>query len=126
MTYSLFQTTFTEEVYSFPPPLTVVLDKPWSEQPEAHRDALVKLLAAVGHRPDSIRMVHQEKFDLSGWIDLPAKLVAFVPASPGVALNEKITLATTDMVITEPLGILLANEEVKRKFWTAFRSLFPS
>jgi hypothetical protein len=126
MTYSLFRTTFTEEVYDFPAPLTVVLDKPWSEQPEANREALTKLLAAVGHQPASVRMVHQQKLDLSAWSDMPSKLVAFVSPPPGIALNEKIVTPTTEMVVTEPLGILLTDEGVKRKFWAAFKTLFPS
>ena len=126
MTDSLFTSTFTEEVYSFRHPLTVVLDKPWREQPEPNREALIKLLAAVGHRPESVRMVHQDTLDLSAWREMPAKLVAFVTPPSGVALNEKISTPTTEMVVTEPLDVLLSDEGVKRKFWAAFRSLFPA
>lgn len=126
MSTTLFSATFTEEVYSFAPPLTVVLNKPWDQQPEANRDALTKLLAAVGHRPESVRIVCQEKLDLSGWSDMPARLVAFVEPQPGVILHEKISTPTTEMVIAEPLDVLLKDETTKRKFWGAFRSLFPA
>jgi hypothetical protein len=123
---SLFTATYPEEVYAFRAPLVVVLNKPWREQPEANRDALTKLLAAVGHRPESVRMVHQEKLDLSGWSDMPERLVAFVEPQPGVVLNEKISTPSTEMVISEPLDVLLRDETVKRKFWGAFKSLFPA
>lgn len=123
---ALFTVTYTEEIYSFRPPLVVVLDKPWSKQPETNREALAKLLAAVGHRPESVRMVHQQHLDLSALGDMPSKLVAFVPPAPGIALNEKISTPTTEMVVTEPLEVLLADEGVKRKFWAAFKSLFSA
>ena len=126
MTSSLFSTTYTEEVYSFRPSLVVILDKPWDAQPEANREALVKLLAAVGHRPDSVRMVCQETLDLSAWAEMPSRLVAFVTPPAGVVLHEKISTPTTEMVITEPLDVLLTDEGVKRKFWGAFKSLFPA
>lgn len=126
MTPTLFEATYLEEVYAFSPSFVVVLDKPWDAQPEANREALAKLLAAVGHRPDSVRMVCQEKLDLSAWADMPSRLVAFVTPPPGVVLNEKISTPTTEMVITEPLDVLLSDEGVKRKFWAAFKSLFPA
>jgi hypothetical protein len=71
-------------------------------------------------------MVCQEKLDLSAWADMPSILVAFVAPPPGVVLNEKISTPTTEMVITEPLEVLLSDEGVKRKFWGAFRSLFSA
>ncbi|MBL7846618.1 MAG: hypothetical protein JNL40_04045 [Cyclobacteriaceae bacterium] len=126
MDYSLFQTTFPEEVYAVPSPLTVILDRPWSEQPAECREALTKLLAAVRQSPESVRMIHQETLDLSAWAQPPSRLVAFVKPQKGIALNEKISTPATEMVVTEPLSALLTNEESKRKFWTAFRTLFTS
>ncbi|MBL7849375.1 MAG: hypothetical protein JNN04_00640 [Cyclobacteriaceae bacterium] len=123
---SLFIATYPEEIYSFHAPLVVVLNKPWSEQSEPSREALTKLLVAVGHRPESVRMVCQEKLDLSGWSDMPERLVAFVEPQPGFVLNEKISTPTTEMVISEPLDVLLRDETVKRKFWAAFKTLFPA
>lgn len=124
-TQSLFTTTYSEEIYSFHQPLTVILDKPWSEQKPECKEALAKLLAAVGQSPESVRMVHQEVLDLAAWAEPPTRIVAFVPPPKGVALNERITTPASEIVVTEPLAALLANEESKRKFWTAFRSLFP-
>lgn len=124
MSYGLFDTTYPEEIYAVAPPLTVILDKPWSELPPESRDALTKLLAAVHHSPESVRMICQDHVDLSDWAEPPARLVAFVPPKKGIPLNEKIITPTTGMVITEPLPVLLTNEETKRKFWLAFKSLF--
>ncbi len=126
MSYGLFETTFTEEIYSVPPSLTVILDQPWSRQTPECREALTKLLAAVRHSPESVRMICQDHVDLTSLAEPPAKLVAFVPPPKGVPLNEKITTPVTEMVITEPLQVLLANEETKRKFWAAFKTLFSA
>jgi len=124
MSYGLFDTTYQEEVYAVAPPLTVILDQPWSSMPPDCREALVKLLAAVNHSPESVRMIHQDHVDLTNWTDPPSKLVAFVPPKKGIPMNEKIITPTTAMVITEPLPVLLSNEDTKRKFWSAFKTLF--
>lgn len=126
MSYGLFDTTYPEEIYAVTPPLTVVLDKPWSDLPLDCREALIKLLAAVHHSPESVRMICQDHIDLTNWAEPPAKLVAFVPSKKGIPLNERITTPTTEMVITEPLPVLLTNEETKRKFWSAFKTLFAA
>lgn len=124
MAISPFESTYSEEVYKFRPPLTVILDKPWSEQNAECREALAKLLAAVRHSPESVRMVHQAALDLSAWGDPPERIVAFVSPPKGIAVNEKITTPMSQIVVTEPLPALLANEEIKKKFWAAFKTLF--
>lgn len=126
MAYELFETTYNEEVYNFRPPLTVILDKPWNDQSPACKEALGKLLAAVGQSLESIRIVHQPVLNLSAWADPPARIVAFVASPKGIAINEKITTPASEILVTEPLELLLDNEEVKRKFWLAFKTLFAS
>lgn len=125
MTWTVFGTTFNEEVYDFQPPLTVILEKPWSAQSPQCQEALTKLLSAVRQSPESVRMVTQATLDLSAWADSPARIVAFVPPPKGINTNEKITTPKSEIVVAEPLSVLLANEDLKRKFWAAFRTLFP-
>jgi len=125
MLYTLFDTTYAEEVYNFRPPLTVILDKPWNEQPEECREALVKLLAAVRQTTASVRMLHQPTLDLSALADPPARVVAFTKPPKGIALFEKLQTPSGELVVSEPLAALLADEALKRKFWTAFKTLFP-
>lgn len=126
MAYSLFDTTYGEEVYAFNPPLTIILEEPWSAQSAPCREALTKLLAAVRLSPESVRMVCQDTLDLSAWADPPARIVAFMPPPKGVTVNEKITTPASEIVVTEPLSVLLTNEEIKRKFWSVFKTLFPA
>jgi hypothetical protein len=126
MAYTFLTTTFPEEVYSVRTPLTAILDTPWSALSPECRELLTKILGAVNHSPESVRLVHQDSLDMSSWVEPPARLVAFVTAPKGITQNEKITTPTTEMVVTEPLSTLLGNEAVKRKFWTAFKTLFPS
>lgn len=125
MTWTVFDTTFNEEVYDFQPLLTVILEKPWAEQSPQCQEALTKLLAAVRQSPESVRMVNQPTLDLSAWAEPPARIVAFVPPPKGINTNEKITTPKSEIVVTEPLSVLLVNEDLKRKFWAAFRTLFP-
>lgn len=123
---NLIEYTYQEEIFAFAPPLTVILDKPWAEQSQSCQEALTKLLAAVGQSPESVRMVHQSTLDLAAWSDPPARIVAFVTPPKGINTNEKITTPKSEIVVTDPLPVLLANEDSKRKFWAAFRSLFPA
>ena len=126
MTYSLFGSTFMEEVYAVSSPVTVVIDVPWSALPPESLELLAKILVAIKSSIEGVRIVHQSNLDMSSWAELPTRLIAFVQPPPGIALYERIETPKTEMVISEPLSVLLANESAKRKLWTALRTLLPS
>lgn len=126
MSYTLFDNTFIEEVYAVSSPVTVVIDVPWSSLPPESIELLTKILIAINSSTEGVRIVHQPTLDISSWVELPTRLIAFVQPPPGIALYERIETPKTEMVISETLSVLLASESAKRKLWTALRTLLPS
>lgn len=125
MAKSPYATPYSEEIYRIESPVLVILDSRWADVSAEARELLTKILSAVRLSLDSVRIVYQETLDLSAFPDTPTKVIAFVKAPKGVAINEKISTAKTDMVVAEPLSALLADEASKRKFWAALQTLFP-
>ncbi len=126
MTYALIGSTFTEEVYAVSSPVTVIVDVPWSSLAPESTELLTKILIAIKSSTDGVRIVHQANLDMSSWAELPARLIAFVQPPPGITLYERILTPKTEMVISEPLSALVANEPAKRKLWAALKNLSPS
>lgn len=125
MPTSPYSSPYSEEIYRIDSPVLVIFDTRWAEVSPEARELLSKILSAVRLSLDSVRIVYQESLDLSAFPDTPPRVIAFVKAPKGVAINEKISTAKTDMVVAEPLASLLADEAAKRKFWAALQTLFP-
>lgn len=125
MDISPYASPYQEEVYRIESPVLVILDTRWADVTVEARELLSKVLSAVNCSLDSVRIVYQETLDLSSFPDVPLKVIAFVKAPKGVAMNEKISTPKTDMVVSEALSVLLADEAAKRKFWAALKTLFP-
>ena len=122
---TIFKTIHPEEVYSVPPPVTIVIGVPWSELKQGHRELLSKILLAVKHSIDSVRIVHQSMLDLSAWVEKPTHLIAFLSPPKGLAPYEVIQADETSLVISDPFEILIEDEAAKRKLWVALKALFP-
>lgn len=126
MTSTDFTSTYPEEVYAVPSPVTVILDVPWTSLPPEAVELLTKILVAIRTPLEAVRIVHQSNLDMSSWVELPARLIAFIQPPPGLTVYERIQTPTTEMVISEPLSILIADEGAKRKLWNALKTLLPS
>ena len=123
---SVFKSTFNEEVYSIPVPLTVVLDVPWASLKAEHVELLSKILIAVGKSLSGVRIVHQTPFDMSTWSEKPDRVIAFCAPPKGVATYEIIPSAEGTVVFSDPLEILFADDAAKRKLWGTLKALFQS
>jgi DNA polymerase III psi subunit len=123
---SPFKTTYTEEVYSIPPPPTVVLGSPWNELKQEQQILLSKILQSVKLSLDAVRIVHQTTLDLSCWNEKPHRLLAFVAPPKGVSLYEIIQTGETAVIFADPLEVLHADDGSKRKLWNALKSLYTS
>jgi hypothetical protein len=121
-----FKSTFNEEVYDIGVPLTVVIGTPWSTLKEEHVQLLSKILVAVGQSLGSVRVIHQEAFDMSLWSEKPARVIAFVAPPKGLAAYEIIQGPEGAVVFSDPLEILNADDGAKRKLWGTLKTLFQS
>jgi hypothetical protein len=121
---TLFKTTYEEEIYSFGLPTTVVLNSKWTELAEGEVQLLGKILASVRLSLAAVRIVEAQKLDLSQWNDKPAKLIGFGVTVTGVNLYEVVTTPQTQLVLAESLGILLEDDDKKKRLWIGLKQLF--
>lgn len=123
---SVFKSTFTEEVYSIPVPLTVVIDVVWGSLKEEQVELLSKILVAVGTSLAGVRIVHQSPFDMSTWSEKPQRVIAFCTPPKGVAAYEVVPSGEGVVVFSDPLEILYSDDAAKRKLWATLKALFQS
>lgn len=121
-----FDAIFQEEVYSFSAPVTVMLGVPFKETKQEHRELLRKILHAVGLSLEAVRIVHQAHFDVSGWIEKPRQLIAFIPPPAGIARYEVIETSGMSVVVSDSIDVISGEEASKRKLWNALKLLFPA
>ena len=122
---SIFKTIYSEEVYSIPSPVTVVLGMPWNEVKENDQQLLSKILQAVRLSLDGVRFIHQPHFDLSVWSEKPQRMIAFVPPPKGLSAYQVIQTGETSVIFSDPLEILNTDDAAKRKLWNTLKTLFP-
>ncbi len=123
---SIFKSTFSEEIYDVDVPLTVVIGVSWKSLRDEHVELLSKILVAVGKSLASVKVVHQDTFDLSGWAEKPRRVIAFITPPKGVPAYEIIPTGEGAMVFSDPLEIIYADDAAKRKLWGTLKALFQS
>ncbi|UXE67592.1 MAG: hypothetical protein KA713_03020 [Chryseotalea sp. WA131a] len=121
--YSIFETTFPEELYLLHPKVTVIVPVPWAEVREEEKLLLSKILSAVKQSLDSVAVMHQTKLDLSKFAEKPQKVLCFSPAD-GLPKFEVLPAQGTSVIISFPLAELLTNDDAKKKLWAGLRVMF--
>ena len=123
---NLFNTLYTEPVYSASPPVTVIIGIPWTEVREEDRQLLSKILQAVRLSLEAVRIVHQTTLDLSAWSEKPQQLIAFLAPPKGLTSYEVIQTGETSVIFSDPLEILNSDDAAKRKLWNILKSHFAA
>lgn len=121
--YSIFETTFPEELYLLHPKVTVIVPVPWAEVREEETLLLSKILSAVKQSLDSVVVIHQPKLDLSVFAEKPQKVLCFSPAD-GLPKFEVLPAQGTSVIVSFPLAELLTNDDAKKKLWAGLRVMF--
>jgi hypothetical protein len=123
---SLFSSTFGEELYNVPAPLTVVIDCSWTELKAEHIELLSKILVAVGKSLDGVRVIHQSPFDMSSWTERAGRVIGFCAPPKGLTTYETIPTADGAVVFSDRLSDLYTDDAAKRKLWATLKTLFQS
>lgn len=121
---SLFEATFTEDLYLVPPPTTIVLSSPYKDLTEAEVDLLSKILHAVRLSLSSVRIVEAQTLDLSQWTEKPNRLIGFGITVAGINPYELISTPETRLILADSLSELSTNEELKKRLWIVLKQLF--
>ena len=121
-----FETIFQEAVYQVDPPLTIIIDCPWSELNEDQRLLLNKILKAIGRALEGVNIVQQSTFNLAVFPQKPSHVIAFMTPPKGLAPYEAIVSGGTSVVFSDALAILNKDDDAKRKLWNTLKTLFSS
>ena len=119
-----FQATYQEEIYLVPVSVTIVLACSWSEVVDSFRQPLGKILKALGHSLESVRIIQQSPFDLTAFVENPGRMIVFVNPPKGLTMFEVHKTGATSIVFAGGLEVLTQDEATKRKFWAALQAMF--
>jgi hypothetical protein len=129
----IVEQTFTEELYRLPADRTViVLSKPWAEHSPEELERLQKISDALGkyiNRSLSLstfRVICQPQLDISQLEPLPRELIYFGPIPKGFNYYEVTEVRGMRMVLSESLTVLIGDEALRKKLWTALQQLFAN
>jgi DNA polymerase III psi subunit len=120
----LFDTLFTEELFSVSPPVTVIIDRPWETISPPERALLEKILAAIKQTLVSISIKYQGTLDLTLLVAKPCHVIYFGKPVKGIPLYESVEANGVRIVTSEGLPELSVNEEARKKLWQALKKQF--
>jgi DNA polymerase III psi subunit len=119
-----FKALYSEEVYSFSSPVTIVIEVPWADINDSQRQLLSKILLAVKQSLESVRVLSLQKFDLSSYQEKPSKIIAFITPPKGFGLYEVVKTGDTSVIFSDSLETLITDDSAKRKLWAALKEMF--
>ncbi len=122
----LFKNTYTEEVYSIAAPVTVIIGVPWSHLKEDQLQLLSKILIAIGKSLEGVKVLEQESFDISSWVEKPSRIIAFIAPPKGLSSYEAVPAGESTVVFSDPLSTLINDDAAKRKLWGTLKAVFQS
>jgi DNA polymerase III psi subunit len=120
----LFDSIFSEPLYTVQTPPTIVVNQPWEKIGNDERVLLSKILGAIRLTLDSVSIKHQTSLDLSHWIQKPKHLIYFGEPVKGLQQYEVVEANGVSIVISESLADLLQNDTARKKLWQALKKQF--
>lgn len=121
--YTVFETTYPEDLYLLKPKVTVIVPVPWTEVKDEEKILLSKILSAVKQSLDSVVVIHQPKLDLSLFAEKPQKVLCFSSAE-GLPKLEVLPAQGTSVIVSLSLSELITNDEAKKKLWAGLKQMF--
>src|SRR5882724_4470285 len=106
----LFESIFTEQLYTVDVAPTIVITQPWEKISTEEQTLLSKILQALKLSLDSVSIKYQQTLDLSNWIQKPKQVIYFGDPVKGLAQYEVVEANGVSIVISESLKDLLQND----------------
>ncbi len=120
----LFESIYSEQLFSVTIPPTVIVSQPWEKITIDERTLLSKILGALRLSLDSVSVKHQTTLDLSSWIQKPKHVIYFGDPVKGLQQYEVIEANGVSIVTSESLTDLLKNDASRKKLWLALKQQF--
>ena len=113
---------FNEEIYSVPPIVTIVINRPWEEISEEHRVLLSKILGSVKISLSSIRVIQRDAVTLEDLRILGnPKFLLFGTQAP-VNNYENVQAQGFSLIRADELHTL--DDAKKKSLWGALKTMF--
>jgi hypothetical protein len=113
---------FNEDVYSIPPIVTIVINKPWESISEDHKVLLGKILGAVKVSLSSARIIKRDSVTLE---DLKAlgnqKILIFGTPAP---VNQYETVQAQGFSVIRADELSALDDVKKKNLWLALKTMF--
>ncbi|MBI3481675.1 MAG: DNA polymerase III subunit psi [Bacteroidetes bacterium] len=124
MNSALFESIFSEQLFSIAAPPTIVINQSWEKIGNEERNLLSKILGAIRHSLDSVSIKHQSMLDLSTWIEKPKQVIYFGDPVKGLQPYEVLEANGVSIVTSESLSDLLKNDSSRKNLWQALKKQF--
>jgi DNA polymerase III psi subunit len=119
-----FESLYSEELYQPTLKTLVVVPTAWNKVGEEEQQLLSKILGSVKLNLESVKIIEQQQFNLSTWIEKPYQVISFSPGFDGLTKYEVIEADGISLVLSNSLNELINDEASRRKLWLALKQLF--
>lgn len=115
---------FTEEIYSLPPPVLIILSKPWEDLTEDELNTLSRMLQAVKLTLASVQVLIKKEFSVDEFSVLsPKRILAFGSVfKSSSTMYETLSIGETSIIVSESLDKL--DDAKKKSLWIALKIMF--
>ena len=114
---------FSEDIYSIPQPVVIVVARPWEDYASEERSLLGKILGSVKLDLASVRIIHREKITHSEIAELASqKVLVFGAESPDIKPYESQQAQGFTVIKADDLSAL--DDAKKKSLWLALRNMF--
>jgi DNA polymerase III psi subunit len=120
----MFQSIFTEELFSVKESTTIVINESWETISEEEKKLLSRILNAIKLSLDAVIIKSQATLNLSDWVHKPTHLIFFGDPVKGLAQYEVLVASGVTIVTSASLKQLAQDEPLRKKLWQALKKQF--
>lgn len=115
---------FSEELYTIPPVLTVVINTPWENVNEDHRTLLAKILGAVKVGLASARVVHKLAVNMDDLAEMNSPRILIFGTQAPINPYEHIQAQGFSVIRADEFAAL--DDAKKKSLWLALKNMFAA
>ncbi|HEY0741448.1 MAG TPA: hypothetical protein VGD40_08300 [Chryseosolibacter sp.] len=115
---------FNEELYTIPPIVTIIINKPWEAITEEHRTLLSKILGAVKIGLPSARIMQRKSVTLDEMLGIGAQKILLFGTQAPVNAYEYVQAQGFSIIRADELEGL--DDAKKKSLWLALKTMFAA
>jgi hypothetical protein len=115
---------FNEEVYTIPPIVTIVINKPWNSVSEDHKALLAKILGAVKVGLSSARVVCREAVTMDDLKAIEGQRILLFGTQAQINPYEHVQAQGFSVIRADEFAAL--DDAKKKSLWLALKTMFAA